>query len=143
MSPSGAVEVAAGLVFTYLVFSSVCSRLNEGFARVVNSRGTQLFKSINTLISDVDLAAAFWEHELIAGLSRSRSKSRCAASPQATLAAGIQRKEDGSIDSVVSRNARKALPSYISPTTRGRPQSSRMAADGSGGVGGAPSPSTA
>ena len=33
MSLSGAVEVAVGLVFTYFVFSSVCSGLNEGFAR--------------------------------------------------------------------------------------------------------------
>jgi len=117
MSLSGAVEVAIGLVFTYFVFSSVCSGLNEGFARVVNSRGTQLFKSINALIGDVDLATAFWEHELIAGLSRSRSKVGAQQASQATLTAGIQRKEDGSIDSVVSRNARKALPSYISPTT--------------------------
>jgi len=53
---------------TYFVFGSVCSGLNKGFARVVNSRGAQLFKSMNALIRDVDLATAFWEHELIADL---------------------------------------------------------------------------
>ena len=121
MSLSGAVEVAVGLVFTYFVFSSVCSGLNEGFARVVNSRGMQLFKSINALIGDVELATAFWEHELIAGLSRSRSKVGAQQASRATLTAGIQKKGDGSIDSIVSRNSRKGAMKAVAATDPAAP----------------------
>src|SRR5579859_5712786 len=73
MSGSVAFEVGLGLVFTYLVFSSICSGFNEAIARVVNSRGTNLFKTVNALIDDVGLAKAFWSHPLIIGLMRSRA----------------------------------------------------------------------
>ena len=116
MSVSGAIEVAVGLVFTYFVFSSVCSAVNEGIARILNARGTQLFKSINALIGDVEMARAFWQHDLIACLSKSRSKAGAQQAAQAALSNGIQ-SLNGSIDSTVKWQARNALPSYISPAT--------------------------
>jgi hypothetical protein len=118
MSVSGAIEVAIGLVFTYFIFSSICSGINEGIARVLNSRGTQLFQSINALIGDAEMAKDFWKHDLIAPLLKSKSKAGAQQSTQANLIAGIkQNPQDGSISSSVSRTDRKVLPSYISPTT--------------------------
>lgn len=124
MSLSGAAEVTIGLIFTYFVFSSVCSGLNEAIANVFNSRGTQLFKTINALIGDKDQAENFWKNELIAGLSKARSN----AGTQSKAIAALSKREaglsisstaDGSIESTVDRwswKLRRALPSYISPT---------------------------
>ncbi len=118
MSVSGAIEVGVGLVFTYFVFSSMCSGINEGIARVLNSRGTQLFQSINALIGDADMAKNFWTHDLITPLLKSKSKAGAQQAAQVDLIAGItQNSQDGSIKSTVTRKTRKVLPSYISPTT--------------------------
>jgi hypothetical protein len=117
MSLSSAVEIAVGLVFAYFVFSSICSGVNEGISRVLNLRGAALFKSINALIGDVELARAFWQHELIASLGKSRSKAGSQQSAQASLAAGIEKTPSSSITSSVGRDTRRVLPSYISATT--------------------------
>jgi hypothetical protein len=116
MSISGAVEVAVGLVFAYFVFSSICSGVNEGIARFLNLRGTALFKSINALIGDVGLAQSFWRHDMVASLGKSRAKAGTQKHAQESLTNGIQSTENV-ITSSVGRRTRKALPSYISPTT--------------------------
>jgi hypothetical protein len=116
MSVSGAIEVAIGLVFTYFVFSSVCSGLNEGFARIVNLRGWQLFKSINALIGDIPTAEAFWQHDLITGLSKTRSKAANQAAGGPAVLNAISA-EGASILSKASITASRVLPSYISPKT--------------------------
>jgi hypothetical protein len=113
MSVSGAIEVGVGLVFTYFVFSSMCSEINEGIARVLNSRGTQLFQTINALIGDADMARNFWTHDLITPLLKSKSKAGTQQAAQADLVAGItQNLRDGSIESTVTRKTPKALPSW-------------------------------
>lgn len=118
MTVSGGFEVAVGLVFTYFVFSSICSGVNEGIARVLNSRGKQLFQSINALIGDADAAKKFWQHPLITPLMKTRSKAGTQQNTQTDLLAGITRSaENGSIESTVSQSNSKSLPSYISPTT--------------------------
>ena len=118
MTVSGGFEVAVGLVFTYFVFSSICSGVNEGIARVLNSRGKQLFQSINALIGDAEAAKEFWQHPLITPLIKTRWTAGTQQSTQTDLLAGITRNpENGSIESTVSQSNSKALPSYISPTT--------------------------
>jgi len=116
MSLSGAVEIVVGLVFAYFVFSSICSGVNEGIARVLNLRGTALFRSINALIGNVDQALAFWEHPLISGLAKTRSKAGALEAARVSRANGITTREDGSIVSSATRATRKVLPSYISPS---------------------------
>jgi hypothetical protein len=117
MSLSSAVEVAIGLVFAYFVFSEICSGVNEGIARVLNLRGMALFNSINALIGDVDLAKAFWQHDVIAALSKSRSKAGAQQAAQEKLAAGLDKAENASSTSGVATDIRKVLPSYVSAST--------------------------
>ena len=121
MSVSGAIEVAVGLVFTYFVFSSICSGINEGFARILNSRGTQLFQTINGLIGDLDQIEAFWNHDLIAS-SKARSKAGTQQAAIQALTDKVTKTTDGSIKSSLGRGLtnfrkRRVLPSYISPAT--------------------------
>jgi hypothetical protein len=132
VSVSGAIEVAVGLVFTYFVFSSICSGINEGIARILNSRGTQLFQTINGLIGDLDQVEAFWKHDLITSLSKARSKAGTQQEAMGVLISKVQPMDDGSIQSNVNISwkdllhpgklrtilrIRRALPSYISPAT--------------------------
>ncbi len=122
VSVSGAIEVAVGLVFTYFVFSSICSGINEGFARILNSRGTQLFQTINGLIGDLDQIEAFWNHDLIASLSKARSKAGTQQAAIQALTDKVTKTTDGSIKSSSGRGLtnfrkRRVLPSYISPAT--------------------------
>ena len=120
VSVSGAIEVAVGLVFTYFVFSSICSGINESFARILNSRGTQLFQTINGLIGDLDQIEAFWNHDLIAS-SKARSK---AGTQQAAIQAltdksrkrrRVDQEQLGAWSDQLPET--RVLPSYISPAT--------------------------
>ena len=52
MTGSVAVDVAVGLVFTYLVFSTLCSGVNEAVSQFVNRRGRELFDTINGLLGN-------------------------------------------------------------------------------------------
>ena len=70
---SVAVDVALGLVFTYLVFSTVCSGVNEALSRFMNRRGRELFDTINGLLGEVATQQQFWNHPLIKGLLQSRN----------------------------------------------------------------------
>jgi hypothetical protein len=115
MSLSVAVDVAVGLVFTYFVFSSICSGINEGIARILNLRGIALFKTINALLGYVPLAEAFWKHDLISGLGKSRTK--VGTKEQESVKNAISAPTTSMITSGVSKDARKTLPSYISATT--------------------------
>jgi hypothetical protein len=123
MSLSVAVDVAVGLVFTYFVFSSICSGINEGVARILNLRGIALFKTINALLGYVPLAEQFWQHDLITSLGKSRAtvgspeKDSVKQSVQATMAPQGPGASNRLITKGVSQTARKALPSYISAAT--------------------------
>jgi len=69
MFGSAALEIAIGLVFIYLIFSLVCSAINEWITRVTGLRASTLHAGINQLFGDAtDLAAAFHSHPLVRGL---------------------------------------------------------------------------
>jgi hypothetical protein len=119
VTDSAAFDVAIGLVFAYFIFSSVCSGINEGIARILNLRGVALFNSINALIGDVEKSKAFWSHDLITGLLKTRSTGNTAQKAIQGLGGKITKDAEGVIGSTIglSLKLRRALPSYISPTT--------------------------
>jgi hypothetical protein len=47
-----ALDVAIGLAFTYLLFSLICSAVQEGFAGVLDSRSKKLEKGIRSMLED-------------------------------------------------------------------------------------------
>jgi hypothetical protein len=119
---SAAFEVSLGLVFTFLIFSTVCSGINEGIQRVLNARGQALFSAINDLIGDA-YAEKFWQHKLITGLMTTRSAKvkRTQAGPilDKAAAADVGAKVSSTVRSgkPFSRADRRLLPSYIAPST--------------------------
>ncbi|HEY2292463.1 MAG TPA: hypothetical protein VGM86_17330 [Thermoanaerobaculia bacterium] len=73
MLGSSVLEVAIGIVFIYLVLSMICTTINEGFATIVNKRGTNLFEGIKNLLNDpafTGLAQQIYSHGLVDGISQ-------------------------------------------------------------------------
>jgi hypothetical protein len=67
------IDVAIGIVFIYLLLSLVCTSISELIAQILAIRSRTLEKSIQNLLSDPEaegLAAKFYDHPLITGLSR-------------------------------------------------------------------------
>jgi hypothetical protein len=108
---SVAVDVAVGLVFTYLVFSTLCSGANEGISQFMNRRGRELFDTINGLLGDKSVQERFWAHPLISGLIRSRNLKETAAP---FFADGLETKV---VTRMRTKTFRDIAPSYISPST--------------------------
>jgi hypothetical protein len=108
---SVAVDVALGLVFTYLVFSTLCSGINEGISQFLNRRGRELFDTINGLLDDKGLQERFWAHPLITGLIRSRNLK---ATAQPFFADGLATKV---VTRLRTKTFRDIAPSYISAST--------------------------
>jgi hypothetical protein len=107
---SVAVDVALGLVFTYLVFSTLCSGLNEALSRFMNRRGSELFDTINGLLGDV-ASQKFWDHPLISGLLRSRNLK---ATNDKFLGNNVNTTAK---EGLRTKTYRDIAPSYISPST--------------------------
>lgn len=112
MSGSVAIDVALGLIFTYFVFSSLCSGISEVIAQVLNSRGKALFSSINALIGDANLARQFWQHDLVRGMVKVRASSTAVPIGMATMAQAAS-DQAGKVE----RSLVKILPSYLSAST--------------------------
>src|SRR5882724_11562891 len=77
MFGSSALEVAIGLVFTYLLLSLLCSAINEWIAGVFSLRARKLAAGIKSLLQDetgLGLAKALYSHGLIDGLSKKSQK---------------------------------------------------------------------
>jgi hypothetical protein len=108
---SVAVDVAVGLVFTYLVFSTLCSGVNEGISQFLNRRGRELFDTINALLGDKTIQERFWAHPLIAGLIRSRNLE---ATAKPFFTDGLEAKLETKLR---TKTFRDIAPSYISPST--------------------------
>src|ERR1043165_535006 len=75
MLGSAALEIIIGLGFVYLLFSLLCSTINEWYARLRNWRGKTLKAGINKLLADAEetgLALAMHQHPLIEGLKQNR-----------------------------------------------------------------------
>lgn len=73
MLGSSVLEVAIGIVFIYLVLSMICTTINEGFATIINKRGTNLFEGVKNLLNDpafTGLAQQVYSHGLVDGISQ-------------------------------------------------------------------------
>ena len=113
MTGSVAVDVAVGLVFTYLVFSTLCSAVNEAVSQFVNRRGRELFNTINGLLGNSTAEERFWNHPLISGLIRSRNLKQTAEPLLSKSADEIKTK-------FRTKTFKDIVPSYISPSTFAR-----------------------
>jgi hypothetical protein len=71
---SHVIDVAIGIVYIYLVFSLICSTVNEGIAAVLSMRATNLEKGIKSLFSEdtqgakPDFLQKIYSHALVRGL---------------------------------------------------------------------------
>src|SRR5713226_3383259 len=84
MFGSEILDVALGLVFTYLLLSLICTAANELLAGLLNLRGRKLFAGIENLLYGSDLPAQapdrtrdlqvtdVYDHPLIRSLYRRR-----------------------------------------------------------------------
>jgi hypothetical protein len=68
MSNSQVLEVALGLIFIYLVLSTVCSWIKEMIARVLNMRAKTLESAIRNMLADPNnaMTSALFQNQLIA-----------------------------------------------------------------------------
>jgi hypothetical protein len=73
MSLTAFLEVAIGLVFTYLLLSLIATWVNETIASVFKLRANDLKKAIQDLLEDPDKVKEFYEHPLIKALSRQKN----------------------------------------------------------------------
>lgn len=73
MFGSTVLEVAAGVIFIYLVLSILCTSLNETIAQLIGLRAENLYETIHGLFPGVDrhrIAEEIYKHPLISSLSR-------------------------------------------------------------------------
>ena len=75
MNLTAALDVAIGLVFMYLVFSLLCTSVNEAVASVTKLRARTLASEIRRILDDDDLRARFWNSGLILSLTREHAAS--------------------------------------------------------------------
>jgi hypothetical protein len=83
------LEIAIGLALIFLLFSVICSALNEWLAGILKLRSTTLRQGIQTLLADPNaqgLAKAFFEHPLFKGLSLGSKQSFPSYIPARTFA---------------------------------------------------------
>ncbi len=64
------IDVAIGLILTYLVLSLVCVSITEAIGSALRLRARVLFSEINRLLDDTDLRETFWETPIIRSVSR-------------------------------------------------------------------------
>ncbi|PWC90909.1 hypothetical protein TSH100_02545 [Azospirillum sp. TSH100] len=90
------LETAIGLMLVFLLTSLACSVLQEIFANLTSWRGRNLRNGIRQLLNDPDMsgfAKMFYEHPLIAGLSRNCLPSYLSASTFAKVVADLVERE--------------------------------------------------
>lgn len=71
MFGSGVLEVAIGLIFVFLLFSTICAAIREGIETFTKTRAAYLERGLRELLHDKDgvgLAKEFYEHPLIYSL---------------------------------------------------------------------------
>jgi hypothetical protein len=103
MIGSGAIDVAIGLVFTYFLFSMLCSGIAELISRWLSRRGKLLKDAITGLLQSK--ADDFWAHPLVQPLGTPHGPTLKPGAPS-----GVQGAAPSST----------ALPSYISASTFAR-----------------------
>lgn len=73
MFGSQILEIAMGLIFVYLLFSIICSALNEAVAGIFDLRARTLKQGIEKLLADPavgGIAAEIYAHPLVQGLAQ-------------------------------------------------------------------------
>lgn len=75
MFGSTVLDVAIGLILTYLVLSLVCSAINEGLAGFTSRRARFLLEGLHNLVGK-SLANDLLSHGLIRGMTRERTRGR-------------------------------------------------------------------
>ena len=73
MFGSEILDIAIGMIFTYLLLSLICSAINELIERNLKNRATDLEKGLRELLDDKDgtgLVKQVYEHGMINGLFR-------------------------------------------------------------------------
>ena len=71
MFGSGVLEVAIGLIFVFLLFSTICAAIREGIETITKTRAAYLERGLRELLHDkegIGLAKEFYEHPLIYSL---------------------------------------------------------------------------
>ena len=71
MFGSWVLEVAVGLIFVFLLFSTICAALREMIETVLKTRAVYLERGIREILNDMDgtkMAREFYEHPLIYSL---------------------------------------------------------------------------
>lgn len=71
MFGSWVLEVAVGLIFVFLLFSTICAAIREGIEAWTKTRAAYLERGIREMLHDMDgsdLARKFYEHPLIYSL---------------------------------------------------------------------------
>lgn len=64
------IDVAIGLILTYLVLSLVCVSITEAIGSVLRLRARVLFSEVNRLLADTDLQETFWDTPIVRSVSR-------------------------------------------------------------------------
>jgi hypothetical protein len=108
MLGSWVLEVAIGLIFVFLLFSTICAALREGIEAWTKTRAAYLERGVRELLHDVDgeeLAKQFYEHPLIHSLS-----SAPAYKPGAEGSQKIEESKRGKLGKLTGGGN---LPSYI------------------------------
>ena len=91
MFGSWVLEVAIGLIFVFLLFSTICAALREGIEAWTKTRAAYLERGIRELLHDVrgtGLARTFYEHPLIYSLYAGKYEPGPNGGKPATLARG-------------------------------------------------------
>ena len=89
MFGSQVLDVVVGLVFVYLLLSIICTAANEMIAALFSLRGRNLVEGISNLLADNQvkgLAGLFYDHPLIKGLYRGKTKPSYISAHTFTLA---------------------------------------------------------
>ncbi len=73
MFGSAIIEVAIGLMLLYLLFSLVCSAVNELVAQVFSLRANNLEKGMKRILTDNSIREKFYDHPLIKSLGKEPS----------------------------------------------------------------------
>jgi hypothetical protein len=76
MFGSWVLEVAIGLIFVFLLFSTICAAIREGIESWMKTRAAYLERGVREMLHDLQgtgLAKEFYEHPLILSLYAARS----------------------------------------------------------------------
>ena len=122
MLGSQVLEIALGLFFVYLLFSIICSAVNEFIAGAFDLRARTLKSSLRKLLEDPaakDLVDRIYDHPLVAGLTK-RTQGPAYISPRifsvALLEVAMETARTKSISA--KRVVRAGLSTWPAPVTQ-------------------------